>query len=54
MHVGKDYNSFNYEMDGEWINSVEQEKDVGVIISNDLKVSKPCIAACNTANRILG
>jgi hypothetical protein len=54
MHVGRENNNFNYEMDGEWVNSVEQEKDVGVIISNDLKVSKQCIAACNIANRMLG
>ena len=54
LHVGRRNSNFNYEMNGEWIMEVEEEKDVGIIISNDLKSSKQCTAACNQANQYLG
>ena len=39
LHMGHSNGNFNYEMQGEWLETVEREKDLGVIISNDLKVS---------------
>ena len=43
MHVGVKNRNFEYEMDGAWLQKVEQEKDLGVIINNDLKPTKHCI-----------
>ena len=36
------------------LEAVNEEKDVGVIISNDLKVLKQCISDSNKANQKLG
>ena len=41
-------------MNGQQLQAVDQEKDVGVIVSNDLKCSRNCQAAYSKANRILG
>src|SRR6266536_1931380 len=43
-----------YFMDGVKIQAVEDEKDLGVIINKDLKVSKQCIKAAKMGNKILG
>lgn len=39
LHIGHSNINFNYRMNDEWINQFSEEKDLGVIISNDLKVS---------------
>ena len=36
------------------LDGVKQEKDIGVIISNNLKVSDQCIVASKKANMMLG
>ena len=36
------------------LTKVEEEKDLGVIISGDLKCSKQCARAANTGNKLLG
>jgi len=33
---------------------VEVEKDLGVLISADLKCSQQCVYACNKANKVMG
>ena len=33
---------------------VNEEKYLGIIVSSDLKISKQCIKAANTANQTLG
>ena len=43
----------NYEMGGKILNSLEEECDLGVIISSDLKVAKQCRKVVGTANRVL-
>ena len=39
---------------GSKLESVNEEKDLGVIISEDLKWEKQCSAAVSKANKILG
>jgi len=41
-------------MSGSKLESVNEEKDLGVIVSADLKWDKYCTAAVSKANRILG
>ena len=41
-------------MNGHRLESVDTEKDLGVMVSNDLKVSQQCNQACNKAARMLG
>jgi len=36
------------------LQEVEDEKDLGVLISKDLKRSKQCVAAANKARSVLG
>jgi len=43
-----------YFMDGVKLEHVNEEKDLGVIISEDLKWEKQCSSAVSKANRILG
>lgn len=54
MHLGANNINFSYEMRGNWLNKVTQEKDLGIIVENNLKPSKQCIEARNRANKILG
>src|SRR5678816_4315228 len=46
--------SFNYDMNGDCLESVDQEKDLGVIISSNLKVANQCLEARNKANKMQG
>jgi hypothetical protein len=50
MHVGHNNMHFEYEMEGKWLKSVEEEKDLGVKVTNTLKPTKHCIEMCNKAN----
>lgn len=54
LHVGKGNNNFEYEMCSNWLEKVKEEKDLGVVVSNDLKNSKQCLEACKKANKMLG
>ena len=59
LHFGKKNSQFSYTMGGHApagvvLESVEQEKDVGVMISNDLKPSLQCSTAAKKANSVLG
>jgi len=54
MHTGpRNINCF-YFMNGQLLNSVTEHKDLGVIISSNLKVADHCHYACNKANKMLG
>jgi hypothetical protein len=54
MHIGRSNMQANYVMNGKSLEKVEQEKDLGVIVTRDLKVSNQCIQACNKASMMLG
>ena len=47
MHIGYNNKKVKYEM-------VDKEKDLGVIMQNDLKWNSQCTKAVKTANRVLG
>ena len=54
MHIGKDNRNFSYDMEGCWLETVEEEKDLGVVVDKKMKFSKQCLEARNRANRTLG
>ena len=53
LHIGKINNKINFEMGGKIVVSLEEERDLGVIISSNLKVAKQYRKVVDTANRIL-
>ena len=54
MHVGQRNDKAKYELLGKELEICIEEKDLGVIITNDLKSSKQCIEAEKKAQKILG
>ena len=54
MHIGHKNKNEIYELLGKEIESVQQEKDLGVVITNDLKSSNQCIEAVKKAQKLLG
>jgi len=54
LHIGKTNHRYQYVMDNQVLESVKEERDLGVVISDDLKVSANCQDVYSKANRILG
>ena len=54
MRIGLNNNKARYEMNGKYLEEVTEERDLGVVLQNDLKCSKQCLEAVSTANRVLG
>jgi ribonuclease P/MRP protein subunit RPP40 len=54
MHFGYKNPRQQYCIGDNILSVVEEEKDLGVIIQNDLKVSQQCSKVVKTANQILG
>ena len=56
MHIGNKNNKYKteYKIGDKKLGVVTDEKDLEVIISNDLKVAKQCIKSANKGNQILG
>lgn len=54
MHIGAQNLEAQYFMEGNKLEKVSEEKDLGVIISRDFKVSKQCTEAAKKGNQILG
>ena len=54
LHTGRNNNKFTYEWGNGMLAEAEEEKDVGVIISDTLKPSLHCAKAARKANAVLG
>ena len=54
MHIGYNNVKQNYKLQGQNLVTVEEEKDLGVVVKSDLKSSSQCLAASRKANTILG
>ena len=53
MHLGRGNQEWNYVMNKQRLKVVKEEKDLEIIITDDLKVSVQCSAAYSKANRML-
>ena len=54
LHIGKKNYCQTYKMNGYTLEQVTEEKDLGIIIDNELKFHKHTAMAIKKANRILG
>ena len=54
MHIGFRNKKIKYELFGRELASCEMERDLGVIITSDMKSSKQCIEAEKKAQKLLG
>ena len=54
MHFGHNNLKLDYLLDNKTLQKVHQEKDLGVIISDDMKSSHQCIQAYSKANKMSG
>ena len=54
MHIGFRNRKIKYELFGREIESCEMERDLGVVITNDMKSSRQCIEAEKKAQKLLG
>lgn len=54
MHTGKRNSNYIYEMGGKVLKTIDEERDLGVIIHKSLKPSRQCVEAAKKGNKILG
>ena len=54
MHLGRNNPQSKYHMNNKVLQIIHEEKDLGVLISDDLKWSNHCVQAYTKANRVLG
>jgi hypothetical protein len=54
MHLGHNNKKVEYQMHGKSLEIIKEEKDLGVIISDDFKVTKQCAKASKKGNQVLG
>jgi hypothetical protein len=53
MHIGRTNPKYDYYINGEKLKVVEEETDVGVTVQNNMKPTKQCQKAANTARAVL-
>ena len=53
MHVGRNNPEYEYNMDNVKMTVVEEERDIGVTVQKNMKPSKHCIKAADTALAVL-
>ena len=54
MHIRKRNLDFQYQMNDGWVISVDEDRDLGVLLSKDLKFSKQYLMTKNKGNLMLG
>jgi hypothetical protein len=54
MHFGPANNKFEYQMNGEKLDVTTEERDIGVLVTDDLKPGAQCAKAAKTASTVLG
>ena len=54
MHIGGNNANHEYSMLGHKLQVAEREKDLGIMLSSDMKSVEQCMYAANRANRALG
>jgi len=54
MYLGSKNPKFEYEMAGQKLQEVAEEKDIGVYVTDKLKPASQCRAAARTAQAVLG
>ena len=54
MHMGHQNPAFNYTMNGQVLEETKEERDIGVIVSANMKPTAQCSQAAQTAQRVLG
>ena len=54
MHLGKKNTKHDYTMDGQVLETTRAEKDIGVMVQDDLKPSVHCAKVAAKANGVLG
>jgi len=54
MHMGHANPKFSYSMNGQELEETEEERDIGVVISSNMKPSAQCAVAARTAQGVLG
>ena len=54
LHVGRNNAASDYTLNGVRLSKLDSAKDLGVIVSHDLRPREQCISARNRANRVLG
>ena len=45
MHIGKRILEFQYQINDDWNKSNDEKRDLGVLLSKDLKFLKQCVLA---------
>ncbi len=54
MHMGHHNPAFNYTMNGQILEETKEERDIGVIVSSNMKPTPQCLRAAKTAQTVLG
>ena len=54
MHIGSRNANYSYSMNKQLLDETTEHKDLGIIISSNLKAADHCYHACAKANKMLG